>query len=171
MFHEPGIDDDFYLPNPIMDPSMDVQQQLNTSRDAIQTLRVELRQAELEAQKKRLVDTFYNEISRAYGLRPEGRIYYEQFGVGADCETLYRTPGHKNTPITAMRGIFWFLALQSLATKYGDLGTYALRRSLGFTGYTSRTVTENSSLRKHSDRQTKPSRAILKTSNSKIALA
>ena len=50
---------------PPMDPQLDVQQQVNTSGDLIQNLRDELRQAELEAQKKLLVDTFYNEVNRA----------------------------------------------------------------------------------------------------------
>ena len=70
----PGIDDDYSLdlPNAIMDPLPPrVQQELNTSEDNIQTLRGEIREAELEAQKKRLVDTFYKEVNRAYGLRPD----------------------------------------------------------------------------------------------------
>ena len=44
-------------------------------------MRGEIRQGELEDQKKRLVDTFYNEMNRAYGFRLEGRIDYEQFGI------------------------------------------------------------------------------------------
>ena len=56
----PGIDDDysFDLPDAIMDPPQRVQQELNTSGELIQSLRGELREAEFEAQKKRLVDTF-----------------------------------------------------------------------------------------------------------------
>ena len=85
----PGIYDGYAehsldLPDAIMDPPLDVQQQLNTSGDCIQSMRDELRQTELDAQKKRLVDTFYNEVNRAYGLRLEGRIDYNQFGIGAD---------------------------------------------------------------------------------------
>ena len=74
-----AIDDDYDFPDPPpppMDPPLDVQQRLNTSGDLIENLRDELRQAELDAQKKRLVDTFYNKVNRAYGLRPEGRIDY-----------------------------------------------------------------------------------------------
>ena len=58
---ESGIDDDysFDLPDAIMDPPLRVKEDLNTSGDHIQSLRGELREAELEAQKKRLVDTFY----------------------------------------------------------------------------------------------------------------
>ena len=69
----PGIDDDYSpdLPDAINDPLPPRdQQELNTSGDNIQTLRGEIREAELEAQKKRLVDTFYKEVDRAYGLRP-----------------------------------------------------------------------------------------------------
>ena len=39
-----------------------------------------IREAELEAQKKRLVDTFYKEVNRAYGLRPDS-IDYDQFRI------------------------------------------------------------------------------------------
>ena len=77
------------LPDPIMGLTLDVQQQLDASGDRIQSMREELRQAELEAQKKRLVDSFYNEVSHTYGLRPEGRIDYSQFGIDADGKTLY----------------------------------------------------------------------------------
>ena len=77
-----------------MDPPLDVQQQVNMSGDLIQDLRDELRQAELEAQKKRLVDTFYNKVNRAYGLHPEGRIDYSQFGI--DDATKHST-GHLTT--------------------------------------------------------------------------
>ena len=57
----PGIDDDYSmdLPEAIMDLLLPrVQEELNTSGDNIHTLRGEIREAELEVQKKRLVDTF-----------------------------------------------------------------------------------------------------------------
>ena len=57
-----------------------VQQELNTSGDNIQTQLGVVREAELEAQKKRLVDTFYKEVNRAYGMRPDS-IDYEQFMI------------------------------------------------------------------------------------------
>ena len=60
-----------------------VQEELNTSGDNIQTLRDEIRKAEVEAQKKRLVDTFYKEVNRAYGLRPDN-IVYDQFRIDDD---------------------------------------------------------------------------------------
>ena len=67
-----------------------VQEELNTSGDNIQTLRGEIREAEPEAQKKRLVDTFYKEVNRAYGLRPDS-IDYDQFKIDDDGRTLYWT--------------------------------------------------------------------------------
>ena len=107
-----------------------VQEELNTSGDNIQTLRGEIREAELEAQKKRLVDTFYKEVNRAYGLRPDS-IDYDQFRIDDDS-----TPGDKKISISTTRGRVRFLALSTLASRYGVGGTDALRRSLGLTGYT-----------------------------------
>ena len=73
----PGVDDDFDLPDPPMEPPFDVQQQLNASGDNLEDLQEELREAELEAQKKRLVDSFYNEVSCTKGAAPRGedRLY------------------------------------------------------------------------------------------------
>ena len=74
----PEIDDDYSLdlPDAIMDPLPPrVQEELNTSGDNIQTLRGEIREAELEAQKKHLVDTFYKKVNRAYGLHPDSIDY------------------------------------------------------------------------------------------------
>ncbi|MCW4239154.1 MAG: hypothetical protein N0E58_23165, partial [Candidatus Thiodiazotropha endolucinida] len=133
------------LPDSPMEPPLPVQQDLNTSGDNLQNLQGELKQAELEAQKKRLVDTFYKEVNRAYGLRPGGRIDYSQFGIDDDGKTLYWTPGDKKIPITATRGQFRFLALSTLATRYGEGGTHALRSSLGFPEYTSKTQRLSSS--------------------------
>ena len=57
----PGMDNDYSLD--LSDAIINllpprVQQELNTSGDNIQSLPGEIREAELEAQKKRLVDTF-----------------------------------------------------------------------------------------------------------------
>ena len=103
-FEKPTFDpdgrgiDDYYsldLPDAIMDPLPPrIQQELNTSGDNIQSLRGEIREAELEAQKKPLVDTFYKEVNRAYGLRPDS-IDFDQFRIDADGKTLYWTPGDK----------------------------------------------------------------------------
>ena len=101
----PGIDDDysFDLTDAIMDPLLRVQQDLNTSRDHIQSLWVELREAELEAQKKRLVDTFYKEVTQVYGLRPDS-IDYDQLRIDDDDKSLYWTPGDKKIWISTTRG-------------------------------------------------------------------
>ena len=133
----PGIDDDysFDLPDAIMDPPLHVQQDLNTSGDYIQSLRGELREAELEAQKKRLVDTFYKEVTHVYGLLPDS-IDYDQFRIDEDGKTLYWTPGDKKISVSMARGGVRFLALSTLASRYGVVGTDAVRRSLGLTGYT-----------------------------------
>ena len=135
----PGEDDGFDLPDPPppMEPPIDAQQQLNASGDNLQDLQDELRQVELEAQKKCLVDTFYNEVSHTYGLRPEGRIDYSQFGINPDGKTLYWTPEDKKISVARPTGGFRFLVLDTLAKRYGAGGTYALRRSLGLTDYRS----------------------------------
>ena len=113
----PGIDDDYSLdlPDAIMDPLPPrVQQELNMSGDNIQTMRGEIREAELEAQKKSLVDTFYKEVNRAYGLRPDS-IDFDQFRIDTDGKTLYWTPGDKKILITTTKGEVRFLALSTLA--------------------------------------------------------
>ena len=137
----PGIDDDYSLDllDAIMDPlPLRVQQELNTSGDLIQSLQGKLREVELEAQKKRLVDTFYKEVTQVYGLRPDS-IDHDQFRIDADGKTLYWTPSDKKILITTTRGGVRFLALPTLASRYGAGGTDALRGSLGLTSYTSGT--------------------------------
>ena len=124
-------------PIPVMKPSFDVQVELNTSGNRLLFLQDELRQEGFKAQKKRLVDTFYDEVSRTYGLRPEGRIDYNQFGIDPDGKTLYWTPEDKKISIAATRGKFRFLGLETQARRYGAGGAYALRRSMGLTGYRS----------------------------------
>ena len=122
---EPGIDDDysFDLHDAIMDPPLRVQQDLNTSRNHIQSLLDELREAELEAKK---------EVTQV--LRPDS-IDYDQFRIDDDGKTLYWTPGDKKIPISTTRGGVRFLVLSILASRYGVGGTDAVRRSLGLTGY------------------------------------
>ena len=140
----PGEDDDYVdlpdpppPPPPVMEPPFEVQVELNTSGNGLLFLRDELGQEGLEAQKKRLVDTFYNEVSRTYGMRPEGKIDYSQFGIDPDGKTLYWTPDDKKISIAATRGKFRFLGLETLARRYGAGGAYALRRSMGLSGYRS----------------------------------
>ena len=118
----PGEHDDLVLPDtpppppPVMEPPFNVQVELNTSGNSLLFLQDELKQEGLEAQKKRLVDTFYNEVSRTYGLRPEGRIDYNQFGIDPGGKTLYWTPEDK-IYIAATRGKFRFLGLETLARR------------------------------------------------------
>ena len=134
----PGIDDDYSLdlPDAIMDPLPPrVQQELNTSEDNILSLQGEIRDAELEAQKKCLVNTFYKEVNRAYVLRPDS-INYDLFRINAHGKTLYWMPGDKKILITMTRGGVRFLALSTLASRNGVGGTDALLRLLGLTGYT-----------------------------------
>ena len=143
----PGIDDDYSLdlPDAIMDPLPPrVQEELYTSGDNIQSLRDEIREAELKAQKKRLVDAFCKEVNRAYGLRPDSIDYY-QFRIDADGKTLYWTPGDKQMLITTTRVGVRFRALSTLASRLRVGGTDALRRSLGLTGYTGYTRKDLSS--------------------------
>ena len=114
----PGIDDDYSLdlPDAIMDPLPPrVQEELNTPGDNIQSLRGEIREAELNPRKKRLADTFYKEVNRAYGLRPNS-IDFDQFRIDADGKTLYWTPGDKKILITTTRGGVRFLALSTLSS-------------------------------------------------------
>ena len=108
-----------------MDPLARVQQERNASGDNIQTLRGEIRDTEVEAKKKRLVDTFFKEVSRAYGLDPDS-IDYDQFRIDDDGKTLYWTPGDKKISISTTRGGVRFLALSILASRYGVGCTDAL---------------------------------------------
>ena len=86
-----------------MEPPPDVQQQLNASGDNLQNLAGELRLAELDAQKKPLVDSFYKEVSHTYGLRPEGRMDYSQFAMDGDGKTLYLISGLSGSVGCAIR--------------------------------------------------------------------
>ena len=104
-------------------------EKLNTSGDNIQTLRGEIREAELEAQKKRVVDIFYKKVNRAHGLRPDS-IDYDQFRIDDDGKTLYWTPGDKKISICTTRGGVRFLALSTLTPRYRVRGTDALRKLL-----------------------------------------
>lgn len=81
----------------MLGPPLGVQQPFN--RNHIPGLRGALRRAELDFQKKRLVHSFYNEVKRAYGgLRLEGRIDYEPFGINDDSKTLYSTLAIEKSP-------------------------------------------------------------------------
>ena len=135
----------------------DVQQQPDASGDSIQSMRDELRRSALSYQTKRLMYTFYNKVNRAYKLRPS-RIDYRQFGIDDDGKTLYWEPGDgKKIRMTTTRGTFQFLELSTLATRYEDGGTNALRTRWG--SCTSRRSGYLKPLRRQSRRKLKPPRA------------
>ena len=67
-------------------------------------------------------------------MRPDS-IDYDQFRIDDDGKTLYWTPGDKKISTDTTRGE-QFLALSTLASRYIEDGTDAVRRSLGLTGYT-----------------------------------
>ena len=132
---------------PVLTPSN--TQQLGDHGDSLQNLRDELRVSELNEQKHRLVDAFYAEINKAYGLSPTNEsgqatsVPYNQFTIGDDGKTLYWTPdGGRKIRVTAVRALAGgvaFLALGSIAGEYGGGGTDAIRKSLELREYTSKT--------------------------------
>ena len=81
-------------------------------------------------------------MNRAYGLGPDS-IDYDQFRINDDAKTLYWTLGDKKISISTTRGGVRFLALSTLASRYGVGGTDALRRSLGLTGYTRKSLSSS----------------------------
>ncbi len=118
--------------------------QLGDFGDKIQSLRGEIRAAELNAQKQRLVDAYYKEIAETYdGLAPT-KIPYDQFSIDEHGKTLYWTPdGGKKiclSVVRALSGGVAFLALSSLSGDYGPGGTHAIRQSLGLAKYTAKTA-------------------------------
>ena len=56
----------------------------------------ELRETELQDQKKRLVDTVFQEVNCAYGLHPDS-IDFDQFRIDANGKTLFWTPADKKS--------------------------------------------------------------------------
>ena len=67
------------------------------------------------------------------------KIPYDQFEVGRDGKTLYWTPEEgKVIPLRNNRG-GGFLTLGTLASKYGNGGTDAIRTSMGLKDYNSKT--------------------------------
>ena len=119
-----------------------VQQELNTSGDNIQSLRAEIREAELEAQKKRLVDTFYKQANRAYGLHPDS-IDYDQFRIDADGKTPYWTPDDKKILIITTRRGIRFLALSTMASRYGLVVQMHCGVSLELAAYTRKSLSSS----------------------------
>ncbi|KAK3774450.1 hypothetical protein RRG08_028636 [Elysia crispata] len=106
----------------------------------IGNLRDEIAAANLAAAKTALVNKYYQSIAEDYeGLILPQKIPYDQFKVGEDGKTLYWTPKEgKVISIFSSRG-GGFLALGTLASKYGNGGTDAIRKSMGLKEYVSNT--------------------------------
>ena len=101
---------------PMVPDESDQQIILNQS-GAIDDLRGELRKSAVEAQKKRLDKTFYDEIAKRYTMAP-GKIDYSQFKISGAGKTLFWVVGDKETRITAKQGSAEFLSLSTLANEY-----------------------------------------------------
>ena len=108
--------------------------------DNIVNLRDEIIAADFAAAKTALVNEYYQSIAEDYkGLPLPEKIPCDQFEVGRDGKTLYWTPEEgKVIPLRNNRG-GGFLALSTLASKYGNGGTDALRTSMGLKDYNSKT--------------------------------
>ena len=145
-FENPTFDKDDYdddiddiLP---MVPDETDQRIISNQSGAIDDLRGELRKSAVEAQKKRLVRTFYDEIEKRYKLVTD-KIDYDQFKISDDGKTLFWIVGDKEIRITAKRGSAEFLSLGTLANEYnrivGKGGTLAVRQYLNLPDYKSKT--------------------------------
>ena len=107
--------------------------------DNIMNLRDEITAADRAAAKTALVNEYYQSIAKNYGLPLPEKIPYDQFKVGEDGKTLYWTPKEgKVIPLRNNRG-GGFLALITLASKYGNGGTAAISTSMGLEDYKSKT--------------------------------
>ena len=131
-FDEDDYDDDIDDRLPMVPNETDQRILLNQS-GAIDDLRGELRKSTVEAQKKRLVKTFYDEIGKRYEMAPR-KIDYDQFKISDDGKTLFWVVGDKEIRITAKQGSAEFLSLGTLANEYnrvaGHGGTLAVRQYL-----------------------------------------
>ena len=107
--------------------------------DNIMNLRDEITAADRAAAKTARVNEYYQSIAKNYGLPLPEKIPYDQFEVGRDVKTLYWTPeeGKVISVINTKGG--GFLALSTLASKYGNGGTEAIRESMGLKDYNSKT--------------------------------
>ena len=107
--------------------------------DNIMNLRDEITAADRAAAKTALVNEYYQSIAKNYGLPLPEKIPYDQFEVGRDGKTLYWTPEEgKVISVINTRG-GGFLALSTLASKYGNGRTEAICESMGLKKYDSKT--------------------------------
>ena len=92
---------------------------------------------EITASKIALVNGYYQSIAEDYGLPLPEKIPYDQFQVGRDSKTFYWIPKKGELiPLRSKKG-GGFLALSTLASRYGNGGTEAIRESMGLEKYTS----------------------------------
>ena len=93
-----------------------------------------------EYQRKIQVDGFYQWINKEYELPIPKNIPYDRFKFDNDTKTLYWTP-EKGTDISVInsRGVGDFLALSTLADKYGNGGHQAINKFMNLKNYTSKT--------------------------------
>ena len=145
-FENPTFDEHDYVDDiddrlPMVPPETDQRILLNQS-GAIDDLRGELRKSAVEAQKKRLIKTFYGEIGKRYKMAPS-KIDYDKFKISDDGKTLFWIVGDKEIRITAKQGTAEFLSLGNLANEYkrvaGHGDTLAARQYLNLPDYRSRT--------------------------------
>ena len=145
-FENPTFNEDYYdgiddkLP---MVPNETDQRIILNQSGTIDDLRGELRKSAVEAQKKRLVKTFYDKIeNERYKMAP-GKIDYDQVKISDDGKTLFWIVGDTETRITAKQGRVEFLSLGTLANQYnrvaGRGGTLAVRQYLNLPDYRSNT--------------------------------
>ena len=140
-FDEDDYDDDIDDRLPMVPNETDQRILLNQS-GAIDDLRGKLRKSAVEAQKKRLVKIFYDDIGKRYKMAP-GKKDYDQFKISDDGKTLFWVVGDKEIRITAIQGSAEFLSLGTLANEYnrvaGHGGTLAVRQYLNLPDYRSKT--------------------------------
>ena len=137
---EPDKEDEtsFNLPGPSTDILEPLDgQTLDEYGDRIDKLTGAIRTEELKHQRDRLVNSFYDAIEREYGLRPK-KIEFNRFEVDDNGKILYWKVDNKRIRITSEKGKLSFLALGTIANKYGNGGTQAIREYLNLTEYTSK---------------------------------
>ena len=108
--------------------------------DNIGNLRDQIAAGEAAAAKTALVNKYYQSIAEDYkSLNLPEKIPYDQFVVGKDGKTLYWKPEEdKVIPLISKRG-GGFLALNTLASKYGNGETETIRTSMGLENYNLKT--------------------------------
>ncbi|KAK3744615.1 hypothetical protein RRG08_062265 [Elysia crispata] len=151
------------LPNPpLITPSTELGGNIGNLRD-------ELIAAERAAAKTTLVNEYYQSIAKDYkGLSLPEKIPYDQFEVDKYGKTLYWTPeeGKVISMISSRGG--GFLALSTLASKYGNGATDAIRKSMGLKEYVSKTTRKTGKLSPQCEEAVQHAYDITPTENENI---